>query len=114
MHTIGGYWPEILWIAYPRTGLIETDMMPQVDADRWSEFQDRLATILRLECVRLVWFYFLLFVVQLPKDFSSEEDAVGTQKCVAFLEDIVDIAGFQQSVPGGLSRARNRARVPSS
>ena len=39
-----------------------------------------------LEFVRLVWLDFLFFVVQLPKDLTSEEDGVGTQECVAGFE----------------------------
>jgi len=46
---------------------------------------------------------FLFFVVQLPQDLASEEDAVGTQECVACLKDLVNIARFKQNVPGGLA-----------
>jgi hypothetical protein len=56
-----------------------------------------------LEFVGFVRLDLFFFVVQLPKDFSSEEDTVGTQEGVAGLEDVVNVTGLKQSVPGGLA-----------
>jgi hypothetical protein len=64
----------------------------------------------RLEFVRLVWLDFLFFVTQLPKDLASEKEGIGTQECIAGLEDVVDVAGVKQSVPGGLAAVGERIR----
>ena len=56
-----------------------------------------------LEFVRLAWLDFLFFVIQPPKDLATEEDGVGTQKCIARLEDVVDVPGFKECVLGGLA-----------
>ena len=53
----------------------------------------------------LVGLDFLFFVVQLPKDLASKKDGIGTQECVAGLEDVVDVTGFKfkQCVPADLA-----------
>jgi hypothetical protein len=56
-----------------------------------------------LEFVGFVRLDLFFLVIQLPQDFPSEKNGVGTQECVASLEDVVDITGFKQSVPGGLA-----------
>jgi len=44
---VGSLEPKFYGLLIRELGLSETNMTPQMDANRWSEFQDRLATIFR-------------------------------------------------------------------